>query len=179
MQSAQTLLSYVALVGAALLPGCSPTGNSTEAVEATANEAQNVGAPPEAMTAEGAEPAGHATILQLQDGKPIGKSDPVMSIKDATYSYGVAGEFIVAKVRYGGGCKDHDFAAYWDGAWSKSNPPGMTIVLSHDAKSDMCEAIVTETVQINIADVTAKQPSFTAVVQSGNATSNNVEVGVK
>lgn len=179
MHSAQTLLSFVALVGAALLPGCSPSENTTEAVEATVNEPQNIAAPPEAMTAEGAEPAGHATILQLQNGNPTGKSDPVLSIKDATFSYGVAGEFIVAKVRYGGGCKDHDFAAYWDGAWSKSSPPGMTIVLSHDAKSDMCEAIVTETVQINIADVTAKQPRFTAVVQSGSAASNSVEVGVK
>lgn len=176
MHSAQTLLSFVALVGAALLPGCSPAENAMEAVEATTNEPQNITAPPEAMTAEGAEPAGHATILQLQNGNPTGKSDPIMAIEDAKFSTGITGDFIVANVRYGGGCKDHDFAAYWGGSWMESLPPGTIISLSHDAKGDTCKRIVTETLQINIASLTAKERRFWAQLGGGGASSGRVEV---
>jgi hypothetical protein len=179
MHPAQTLLSFVALAGLALLPACSPADNTTQAEEATANLPQNTAAGPEAMTAEAGEPAGHATILQLQNGRPTGKSDPVIAIEDAKYSDGFAGKFIVATMRYGGGCKDHEFAAYWDGSWMESNPPGMNIVLSHDAKGDTCKAIVTKMVQINLADVAAKEPRFWAVLASGGVRSSRVEVGVK
>ena len=176
MQSAQNLLSFVALVGAALLPGCSPAENSTESIEATANAPQNVSTPPEAMTAEGAESGGSATILRLQDGSPTSKSDPIMAIEDAKFSTGITGDFIVANVRYGGGCKDHDFAAYWAGSWMESLPPGTIISLSHDAKGDTCKRIVTETLQINIARLTANERRFWAQLGGGGATSGRVEV---
>lgn len=179
MQSSQTLLSFVALAGLAMLPACSPAENTTQAEEAVANEPQDVAAPPEAMTTEGAEPAGSATILQLQNGNPTGKSDPIMAIEDAKFITGIGGDFIVANVRYGGGCKDHDFAAYWGGSWMESLPPGTIISLTHDAKGDTCKRIVTEMLQINIASLTAKERRFWANLGGGGASSVRVEVDKK
>lgn len=73
-------------------------------------------------------------------------SDPV-GIRDAS----VAGDSLTMLVAYSGGCKPHDFKVLWNGAMTKSLPPQITVILSHDGHSDMCEAMITQDVTVSLA----------------------------
>ena len=55
----------------------------------------------------------------------------------------VSGDFLHLRVTYGGGCKDHDFTL-WELPPNALDPPPVELMLSHDAKSDGCYALVTE-----------------------------------
>jgi hypothetical protein len=52
---------------------------------------------------------------------------------------------IKISVSYGGGCKPHNFSITWDEIIQNSNPPGMNLIVTHDANGDNCEAYITET----------------------------------
>jgi len=47
-------------------------------------------------------------------------------------------------VSYSGGCKEHKIELFALKAIAKSNPPQVTVLLSHDANNDMCEAYLTK-----------------------------------
>ncbi|MFM1874408.1 MAG: hypothetical protein RL266_145 [Bacteroidota bacterium] len=54
--------------------------------------------------------------------------------------------------RYSGGCKDHDFNAYFSGSWLKSMPPQAIIEFEHlNPENDACRSVVKDTVQFNMA----------------------------
>jgi hypothetical protein len=48
-------------------------------------------------------------------------------------------------VAYSGGCKTHTFTVIWDEVITNSNPPGINLIITHDANGDACEAYITET----------------------------------
>lgn len=53
--------------------------------------------------------------------------------------------------RYGGGCKEHDFNAYFSGAWLKSMPPQAIIDFEHlNPDNDACRSLVKDTVRFNL-----------------------------
>lgn len=56
-------------------------------------------------------------------------------------------------VRYGGGCKDHDFELYWDGLFMDSEPPQVRLQLSHNANNDLCRALLTEKLFFNLSPI--------------------------
>lgn len=168
------------LVYAAILPlvltGCEPGSSpKADAPEATAD----VAATDSGDGKPGSE--GVAKIVQLTQANPLPDkpSDPVSAIKNVKFITGIGGHFITADLTYGGGCKEHEFQAVWDGSWMESMPPQMTIRLLHDAKGDRCKAIVNDTVQINIGDLVKAEPNFLAMIQHGPITTDPVEVSLK
>jgi len=64
-------------------------------------------------------------------------------------------------VRYGGGCKDHDFVLYYEPLRDFSAYSGL-LLLSHDADGDLCEALITESLYF---DLTSVQDTSTAMVR--------------
>ncbi len=56
-------------------------------------------------------------------------------------------------VRYGGGCKDHDFELYWNGIFMESEPPQVLLQLSHNANNDLCRALFTEKLFFNLSPI--------------------------
>ena len=54
-------------------------------------------------------------------------------------------------VKYSGGCKDHSFDLYLLRSWCATPPvPPPTLLIGHDAKGDMCEAYITETLSFDL-----------------------------
>lgn len=47
--------------------------------------------------------------------------------------------------RYGGGCADHAAALLVDGAFMESQPPVLRARIAHNAKNDLCKALVSRT----------------------------------
>jgi hypothetical protein len=62
----------------------------------------------------------------------------------------VSGDRLDARVSYGGGCADHDFKLVAWGGWMESYPVQVRALLSHDAKDDPCDAIVSEDLSFDL-----------------------------
>lgn len=58
----------------------------------------------------------------------------------------INGDNVEITVSYSGGCQPHSFEIIWDETISLSNPPGINILITHDANGDNCEAYITETI---------------------------------
>lgn len=58
-------------------------------------------------------------------------------------------------VSYSGGCKEHNIELYAFKEIQKSNPAQVTLMLSHNANGDMCEAYLTKTVSFNLSNLKA------------------------
>lgn len=56
-------------------------------------------------------------------------------------------------VSYSGGCKEHAVELFALKEIQKSNPAQVTILLSHNANNDMCEAYLTKTVSFNLSNL--------------------------
>jgi hypothetical protein len=54
-------------------------------------------------------------------------------------------------VRYGGGCKKHDFQLVWDGSLIKTNPTKIPLFLIHNNNGDNCKAIVSQDLQFSLS----------------------------
>lgn len=53
--------------------------------------------------------------------------------------------------RYSGGCKEHDFNAYFSGGWLKSLPPQAIIDFEHlNPDNDACRSLVKDTAQFDL-----------------------------
>ncbi len=62
----------------------------------------------------------------------------------------VEGDNLILLVQYGGGCREHEWKLKTNGAYAKSLPPQITLNLEHNANSDMCRALVTDTLKFNL-----------------------------
>lgn len=76
------------------------------------------------------------------------KSDP-FDMKKVTIDGGV----MKIDVSYAGGHEEHDFTLYWSGMIAKSDPPQTTVVLKHDANGDNAEALISETLEFDLAEM--------------------------
>ena len=61
------------------------------------------------------------------------------------------GSVLHLNVSYSGGCEEHIFNAYNTGQVMKSLPPGLVLYIAHDGGGDLCEAYLTEDVQIDLS----------------------------
>lgn len=89
-------------------------------------------------------------ITKVEPGTKIKdiKSDP-FTMKGVTIEGGV----MEIKVSYGGGNEEHEFTLYWSGITTRSYPPQTNVFLKHDANGDMAEALLTKTLQFDLADM--------------------------
>lgn len=88
---------------------------------------------------------GFEKIMQNR-GKNSG-SDP-FEIVDAT----VKNFFLEITVRYGGGCKEHNFEAFWSGEYypTFAAPTLAPVILNHQANGEGCEALITQKLKIDL-----------------------------
>ena len=59
-------------------------------------------------------------------------------------------DILEVSVSYGGGCKPHSFEVIWDGVVYTDPPCYMNLIITHNANNENCEALITETLSINL-----------------------------
>lgn len=62
-------------------------------------------------------------------------------------------DILEVSVSYGGGCKSHTFDVIWDGVVYTDSPCNINLIITHNANKDNCEALITETLSINLKDL--------------------------
>ncbi|MEH0157364.1 hypothetical protein V6R21_24845 [Limibacter armeniacum] len=82
----------------------------------------------------------------------------LLEAKKASNHFSIVNAFVWEKmlevqVRFGGGCKEHDFELLWDGTQKESFPPIIPLVITHDNNGDPCKAIVIQNLQFDLTDV--------------------------
>ena len=55
-------------------------------------------------------------------------------------------------VTYSGGCEKHDFEMLWPEVITMVYPPNFSVILNHNSNGDMCEANLTEVLEINFKE---------------------------
>lgn len=63
------------------------------------------------------------------------------------------GDLIEVNLSYSGGCKQHEFEIIWDGIVYTDDPCHMNLLLIHNSNNDNCEALITETISINLKEL--------------------------
>jgi hypothetical protein len=192
----RTLLLSIATISLpALLAGCSaettknaPASNETPpatnevppeangATSASGNEAEPAG---NVAAAAPETPAGRAILVRLERVATIpDQPNDQVNVSDVRFITGVAGPFITARVRYGGGCRPHEFKAYWNGSWFRSNPPGIAITLRHNANGDTCRMLFDRLVQIGISEPASANNRFWVQLTNVPGSAGRVDVTI-
>ncbi|WP_298287613.1 hypothetical protein [uncultured Lutibacter sp.] len=60
------------------------------------------------------------------------------------------GDFIEINLSYSGGCLPHNFEIIWDGLVYTDEPSHMNLLLIHKESEDSCEALITETLVVDL-----------------------------
>jgi hypothetical protein len=72
-------------------------------------------------------------------------ADPFQSVRVR-----IEGDTLVADVTYGGGCEEHRFALVFASEFMESEPVQVRGLLSHDARGDMCRALLGRTLRYDL-----------------------------
>lgn len=66
----------------------------------------------------------------------------------------ITGDLAYVGVQFGGGCADHSFTTCWpDLSFAESNPVQVALQLSHESNDDPCDAVLEETVEVDLSVV--------------------------
>ncbi len=66
----------------------------------------------------------------------------------------ITGDKALVGVRYGGGCAEHSFTTCWpDLSFAESSPVQVSLQLSHEGNDDPCDALLEETVEVDLSVV--------------------------
>ena len=96
--------------------------------------------------------------------KPVGELDFTV------LKWSIRQDTLIAIVRYSGGCKEHDFNAYFSGAWLKSLPAQAVIELEHiDLENDPCRSMVKDTLKFDLTPVRYPDGKEIKVKWQGNS----------
>lgn len=63
------------------------------------------------------------------------------------------GDILKINLSYSGGCSYHGFEVIWNGIVYTEDPCLVNLIISHDANGDLCEAYVTETIDVNLKEL--------------------------
>ena len=78
-------------------------------------------------------------------------------------------------VEYSGGCESHSFYTWWDDAWSEEGQ--VRFFLTHNANGDLCEAVVRDTLELDMNQVFSADIPDTTIIRIMNA-SNQADVTI-
>jgi hypothetical protein len=73
-------------------------------------------------------------------------------------SLSITGDTLSIFVKYGGGCKKHEFDLYSDKMYMKSLPSKLTLYLTHNNNGDMCRKLIIRELKFNISAVKYSNP---------------------
>lgn len=62
----------------------------------------------------------------------------------------LSGDTLDVTVRYGGGCETHEFALLVSPVFLESYPVQMNGTLAHDAKGDLCDALIERSLRLDL-----------------------------
>lgn len=90
----------------------------------------------------------------------ITDSEAFISPKEIDYSvkrWEINGQTLTVEVQYGGGCRDHEWDMYFNGAVLKSLPPQAFLHLRHTVTDgpDPCRGMPTETLKFDLSSLKA------------------------
>jgi len=97
-----------------------------------------------------------------------------ISEKDIDFTvteWSISGDTLIVGVQHGGGCREHDWKMYFNGAIMKSLPPQAVFQLQHLVKDgpDPCRSIVKETLKFNLTSLRSVANGKLVVKWSGDA----------
>jgi len=121
-----------------VFPDWTPSATATAA--ATASATASLTATP-AISATETPTTPHRALRVMERDETFDEHpfDPVVIVEAA-----IEGDILALTVRYGGGCREHDFALLAHPAFMESYPVQSDVRLSHDARGDLCRALITE-----------------------------------
>jgi hypothetical protein len=153
-------------------------GESTEG-ETTEGETTE-GETTEGETTEGETTEGETTEGETTEGETTGDGDGDCSgegvgiCNSEPLSDGftiemmaIVGDCLELDVSYSGGCESHTFTSCWDQSFAESDPVQAWLWVDHDAKNDLCQAIVPDTWTI---DLSALKQAWQIAYQSQTGT---------
>ncbi|MCH7497462.1 MAG: hypothetical protein IH971_06400 [Candidatus Marinimicrobia bacterium] len=79
-------------------------------------------------------------------------------------SVSVSGDTLVVRVRYSGGCKEHDFFVVGSQDWVPLAPPLMDVVVIHDGHLDACEAYLWRYLLIGLTSIREQRGSGVVLI---------------
>ena len=68
-------------------------------------------------------------------------------------SAAVSGDILTISVSYKGGCRGHDFVLTASDSFRESSPVQLSMVLTHDANDDPCEAYPTQQLRFDLTPI--------------------------
>ncbi len=82
------------------------------------------------------------------NGNQQSTGDPY-TLKD----FHIDGDSAFLTVSYSGGCNKHVFSIIWNESYIKTYPPQADILVVHNAGTDACEALITETLTFDLGEL--------------------------
>lgn len=86
-------------------------------------------------------------VVDLEFVQPKENAD--FEISDAT----IEGDVLTITVTYSGGCETHEFNAYFNQMYMKSEPPKAGIFIEHKNNNDLCKQLVTERISFSLKNI--------------------------
>ncbi len=80
----------------------------------------------------------------------------------------VSGDTLWMDITHGGGCEEHEFSAHTSGLIMKSLPPKIMIWMEHNAHGDMCRALLTRSVPIDLKTIRMDGLHEIIILPNGN-----------
>lgn len=91
----------------------------------------------------------------------------------------VEGDIATVIVNYSGGCNEHKFNAYFNGAYMKSLPPKATVFIEHDNGGDNCRKLVVDTLYFDLTAVRYSPDKEGTVIVGFNGGDKTIEYKYK
>jgi hypothetical protein len=86
-------------------------------------------------------------------------TDMVTAVPPDAYEFvgaAVRGDTLLATVRYGGGCRTHEFRLVIARGFMESQPPQVRALIDHRANADPCKALITRELRFDLAPLRAE-----------------------
>lgn len=82
----------------------------------------------------------------------------------------ISGDVLIIDVTFSGGCKEHEFNAYWNGVMMKSMPPKIGLYIEHKTNDDNCRKVINETLRFDLSNLKPEshQNNYTIMVGFSN-----------
>jgi hypothetical protein len=130
--------SFALSLALLLASGCSAGRVPTDSADAT-------GTP----TADSSVPVHTETVV----------TDMVTAVPPDAYDFvgaTVRGDTLLATVRYGGGCRTHEFRLVIGRGFMESQPPQVRALIDHRANADPCKALLTRELRFDLTPLRAE-----------------------
>lgn len=110
----------------------------------------------------GRVPTDSAGVPSADSSVPLTETvvtDMVTAVPPDPYDFvgaAVRGDTLLATVRYGGGCRTHEFRLVISRGFMESQPPQVRALIDHRANADPCKALITRELRFDLAPLRAE-----------------------